>query len=274
MYEFDRSTPVTVVLRAHGGHVEIVAEERLTIQVDVQPMDAGEGAADAAAKTRVELEDDTLLVQSPGADHWLWRRTPKLRITVRVPAGSSLAAKSAAADIRATGIYGTVRADVASADVQVAEATGDVFLDAASGDLTVALVGGGLRIKTSSGTLRIGDVTGDVNAETASGEIYAGDLHGSVKASSASGDIEIGTLRQGSASLKTASGDVQVGVAPGAGVWMDLNTASGSSVSELTARGDEPPAGEPTKLELRVRTASGDIRVVRAAAGAPREAAA
>jgi DUF4097 and DUF4098 domain-containing protein YvlB len=273
MYEFDRSTPVTVVLRAHGGQVETVAEERLTVQVDVQPMDSSEGAAEAAAKTRVELEDDTLLVQSPGADNWLWRRTPKLRITVRVPAGSSLAAKSAAADIRATGVYRTVRADVASADVQVAEATGDVLLHAASGDLTVARVGGGLRIKSSSGALRIGDVIGDVSAETASGEIHAGDLHGSVKASSASGDITIGALRQGTASLKTASGDVQVGVAPGAGVWMDLNTASGSSVSELTARGDEPPAGELTQLELRVRTASGDIRVVRAA-GTQREAAA
>ena len=48
MYEFDRSTPVTVVLRAHGGAVEIVAEERLTAQVDVQPMSAG--GADASSE--------------------------------------------------------------------------------------------------------------------------------------------------------------------------------------------------------------------------------
>ena len=265
MYEFDRSTPVTVVLRAQGGQVEIVAEDRLTIEVSVQPMDAGSDAAvDAAAKTRVVLEDDTLLIQAPGSDHWLWRRTPKLRITARVPAGSSLAAKSAAADVRVTGVLSTVQVNVASADVEITEATGDVHLDAASGDLAIARVGGALRIKTASGALRIGDVTGDVSADTASGNIRTGALAGSAKVSSASGDIEIGSLRQGTATVRTASGDIQVGVAAGAGVWMDLSTASGRSTSDLTAHGEQPPAGQPTELELRVRSASGDIHVHRA----------
>ena len=273
MYEFDRSTPVTVVLRAQGGLVEIVAEERATIEVDVQPMDKSDTAADAAAKTRVVLEDGTLLIHAPGGDHWLWRRTPKLWISVKVPIGSSLAAKSAAADIRATGVYDTVQVNAASADIEITEATGDVHLDAASGELTVQRVGGALYIKSASGALRIGDVTGDVSAETASGAIRTGGVGGSLRATSASGSIEIGALRQGTANVRTASGDVNVGVAPGAGVWMDLNTASGSSTSDLTARGDEPPADAPTQLELRVRTASGDIRVHRAAT-APRETAA
>jgi len=33
MYEFDRATPVNVALRAHGGHVEITAEERSSVEV-------------------------------------------------------------------------------------------------------------------------------------------------------------------------------------------------------------------------------------------------
>ena len=263
MYEFDRATPVTVVLRAHGGAVEIVAEERLTATVDVQPMSSN--GAEAAQQTRVLLEDDTLLVQVPGAEGWSWRRSPKLRITVRVPLGSSVAGKTASADLRALGVYGDVRLEVASADIDLAEATGDVALEAASGDLTVGRVGGSLRAKSSSGDLRIGDVIRDVNAETASGNIRTGAIDGSARAFTASGDIEIGSLRQGKADIRSASGDITVGVAAGSAVWMDVNTSSGKSITDLTARGDVPPTDTPAELELRIRTASGDIRIHRAA---------
>ena len=263
MYEFDRSTPVTVVLRAQSGDIRIVAEERGTVEVDVQPM--GGNGTEAAQTTKVILEDDTLLIQVPGADFFSWRRTPKLLITARVPAGSGLAGKSAAADVRATGRYGTVQLDVASADVRLEEATGDVQLEAASGDLFVDRVGGSLRGKSSSGDVRIGDVTGDVTLETASGDIRTGAVGGSLRAKSASGDIEIGMLSQGKAVLNAASGDITVGVARGSNVWMDLNTASGKSVTDLAAQGDVPPADNPVELELRVKTASGDIRVRRAA---------
>jgi DUF4097 and DUF4098 domain-containing protein YvlB len=264
MYEFDRATPVTIVLRAHGGHVEIIAEERPTIEVEVTPLNSSDTTREAADRTHVALEDDTLLVQTPGNDYWSWRRSPKLAITIRVPAGSALAGKSSSADVRAAGVYSVVQLNVASADVQVEEVTGDALLDAASGDLSVARVGGGLRIKSSSGTVRVGDVTGDVSAETASGPIFVGSGHASLKAKTASGDIEVGLLRQGRAQIGTASGDVRVGVASGTGVWLDLDTASGKSTSDLTNHGDVPPAGKPTNLELRVRTASGDIHVHRA----------
>jgi DUF4097 and DUF4098 domain-containing protein YvlB len=264
MYEFDRSTPVTVALRAQGGHVEITAEERSTIVVEVTPLNDSDNTREAAERTKVVLEDDTLLVQTPGSEYWHWRRSPRLGITIRVPAGSALAGKTASAKVRAAGVYSVVQFDVASANIDVDEVTGDALLDAASGSLSIGRVGGALRIKSASGTLRIGDVTGDVMAETASGSIYLQSSGGSLKAKTASGDIEVGRLRQGQAKIGTASGDVRVGIATGTGVWLDLDTASGKSTSDLTNHGDVPPAGKPANLELRVRTASGDIHVHRA----------
>ena len=264
MYEFDRSTPVTVALRAQGGRVEITAEERATVEVQVAALDDNENAREAARRTRVVLEDDTLLVQVPGSEYWHWRRSPRLGISIKVPAGSALAGKSAAADVRAAGVYSILQLDVASADVEVDEVTGDAQLDAASGDLSIGRVGGGLRIKSSSGTLRIGDVTGDVNAQTASGAITMRSGGGSLRAKTASGNIEIGVLRHGQAQIAAASGDVRVGVAAGTGVWLDLDTAAGSSTSDLARHGEAPPADSPANLELRVRTASGDIHVHRA----------
>jgi DUF4097 and DUF4098 domain-containing protein YvlB len=270
MYEFDRSTPVTVVLRALGGIVDIVAEERLSIQVDVQPM--SNNGLEAAQNTRVELEDDTLVIHVPGAEFWTWRRTPKLKITARVPLGSSVVGKTASADVRLTGVYSDVRFDVASADVEVAEVTGDVALDAASGHLSVGRAGGSVRAKSASGSVRLGDVTGDVNADTASGNIRTGAITGSLRAATASGDIEIGSLHQGEASIRSASGDITVGVTPGTAIWMDVNTASGKSVTDLTAQGEHIP-DDQVELQLRVRTASGDIRVHRAPATTRKAAA-
>jgi hypothetical protein len=62
----------------------------------------------------------------------------------------------------------------------------------------------------------------------------------------------------------TASGDVSVGVAAGTGVWLDLNTASGSTTSDLAMGGGPSEGVREAALEVRIRTASGDIDVHRA----------
>ncbi|GIE95113.1 DUF4097 family beta strand repeat-containing protein [Paractinoplanes rishiriensis] len=255
MYEFERAAPVTVVLRALSGSVDITAEDRDGIEVEV----AAPGGGDAS-QTQVVLEGDSLVIRAPAG-----RRSPRLRIVARVPAGSSVAGESASADVRLAGRFADVQLGVASAAVNLAEATGNVRLDAASGDLTVGRVGGALHLKSASGELHAGDVTGDVTVETASGRIRLDAVGGSLRAGSASGTIEVGRLRRGQASVRTVSGDVQVGVAAGSALWMDLNTVSGRSTTDLTAQGDVPPADGPVELELRVRTVSGHIRIHRAA---------
>jgi DUF4097 and DUF4098 domain-containing protein YvlB len=256
MYEFDRSTPVTVSLRLQRGTAEVMAEDRRDAQVQI----LGEEAADHFT---VALEGDTLVVHAPESA-FSWRRTPEVHVVVKVPLDSALAAKSAAAEVRATGRWSTAQVNVASAHVHVDEVTGDAHLKAASGDLTVNRVGGSLRIGSSSGSLRVGDVTGDVKADTASGGIVLRRVDGSLQADTASGDIEVGVLSRGKTRMTTASGDVSVGVAAGTGVWLDLNTASGSTSSDLAMGGAAPGGTQEATLELRVRTASGDIDVHRA----------
>jgi DUF4097 and DUF4098 domain-containing protein YvlB len=268
MPEFDRSTPVTISLRAQRGTVDITAEERATITVDVRPLDSSDTSQEGAANTRVALEGDTLIVHAPEGSAWQLRRSPKLAITIRVPAGSSIEAKSAAADVRATGTFAVAQLNLASGDATIDEVTGDAHLTAASGDLTVGRVGGSLLLKSASGDLQAGDVTGDVSLETASGDIAVRSVGGSVRAGSASGDVEIGLVSRGEAQVKTASGDVAVGVAAGTGVWLDLNTASGTTSSDLTMEGSAPAEGRAA-LELRVRTASGDIHISRRARDVP-----
>lgn len=258
---FDRSTPVTVSLRLQRGTADIVAEDRPDTQVEI----IGEDGGDAADRFTVALEGDTLVVHAPEPS-WNLRRAPKVRVLIRVPLDSALAAKSWSADIQAIGRWSSSQANVASADVYVDEVTGDAHLKASSGELTVNRVGGSLRINSSSGRLRVGDVTRDVKAGTASGAVMIGRVGGSLQAETASGDIEVGVISSGKARLSTASGDVTVGVAAGTGVWLDLNTASGSTSSDLAMGGG---GAQEAALELRIRTASGDIDVHRAIGDLP-----
>jgi len=256
MMEFEYAAPVTVSLRMQRGSADLAAEDRSTAQVLI----TGEDGNDAADRFTVSLEGDTLVVHAPEGAGWNWRRQPKAHVVIRVPLDSALAVKSAAADIRATGRWATAHANVASADAHVEEVSGDAHLKAASGDLTIEKVGGGLRAVSSSGAVRVGDVTGDVTAETASGDISIRRAGASLQAGTASGDLEVGTISRGEARLRTASGDVSVGVAAGTGVWLDLNTASGKTSSDLAMVGE---LTEGATLELRIRTASGDIDVHR-----------
>ncbi|MCM4077615.1 DUF4097 family beta strand repeat-containing protein [Paractinoplanes hotanensis] len=264
MYEFPHPQPVTVALHARNGVVRLHAEDRDDIQVTVEPMDGKDSGREAAESTPVLLEGDTLVIGERDTVSWSLRRTPKLAITARVPAGSSLAGKSASADVAATGPWQTVKLDVASADVQIDEIAGDAALDSASGDLSVSRVGGSLRIGAASGDIRVGDVTGDVSAKSASGDMRLDAVDGRLRVSTASGDVRIGRLREGRSEIKTASGDVQVGIEAGAGVWLDVSTASGRTITDLTQQGAAPPAADGPAVELTVRTASGDIHLHRA----------
>jgi DUF4097 and DUF4098 domain-containing protein YvlB len=271
MQNFDRTTPVTVALRSQRGKVDIIAADGATVQVDVEPLDGSEAAQEAAGNTRVALEGDTLYIQTPHSNGWQWRRTPRLGITVRVPTGSSIAAKVASADVRATGRYAVAQIDLASGDAWVEEVTGDAHVKSASGDVTVGRVGGSLRIGSASGDLEVGDVAGDVNADAASGDIAIRSVGGSLKAGTASGDVTIGVVRRGQTRLHSASGDIEVGVAAGTGVWLDVSTASGSTRNELPMGTDSAPAGSQAAatLELHVRTASGDVHIRRVVGDVP-----
>jgi DUF4097 and DUF4098 domain-containing protein YvlB len=262
MPEFEHATPVTVSLRVERGDTKVFAERRQSVQVEIT-----ESGADVSDRFTVRLEDDTLIVHAPETTPWQWRRFPRTRIVIRVPEGSSLAAKSASGDINAAGRYATVQATLQSADVVVEQVDGDAQLKASSGDLRVAHVGGSLRLSTSSGDIVVGDVIGDVSVDTASGDITIEAAEASVRAETSSGDVKVRLLRRGKARLKTSSGDVSIGVAAGTGVWLDLNTSSGSTSNNLSMTTTPSADQQQATLELGVRTASGDIDVHRVAAG-------
>ncbi|GAA1812352.1 DUF4097 domain-containing protein [Planosporangium flavigriseum] len=263
MYEFDCPEPITLALRIAGGDAEIIAEERRDATVEVGPADNSEASRDAAARTRVELHDGTLHIEAPEWTGWLFRRGPRVRMSVRLPHDCALAVKVASADIRATGRYRSASVTSASGDADIEYVTGDASVHAASGDFRVGRVDGNLKINTASGDITVGYVGGDSIAHSASGDIAVDHAGGSLRATTASGDIAVRTATTGTVRANSASGDVSIGVAAGTGVWLDLSSISGDTRTDLTM-----PAGyadqSAATLTLQVRTVSGDIDVHRA----------
>jgi hypothetical protein len=81
----------------------------------------------------------------------------------------------------------------------------------------------------------------------------------------ASGDIDLRRVVSGEVKVNSASGDVVVGVAQGSRLWVDAQSLSGDTSSELELESGVPvETDEGPLVELRAVTMSGDISVRRA----------
>lgn len=259
MTDFHTPQPIHLRVNLPAGAVDVTAAETDRTTVDVAPQNDGDKAArQLADETKVELNGDELIIEVPRS--YRLRRTPALDIRVTVPLESAVTASVASAGFHSRCRLGRVHVNSASGDIEVEEASGEVEARTASGDTSVGRGGGLIRIYSASGAVRIGVAAAGFDINSASGDIVVGEVTGSSAARTASGDLDVRTARSGVIEAKTASGDVRVGVAPGTGVYLDLSTLSGDTTSHLQA--EAPPATGPD-LQLRLRTLSGDIDIVR-----------
>lgn len=266
MPEFPTPGPITVDIRLAGGSVDLHAEPRATAMVEVAPYDDSDASQEAADRTRVELSGDTLVIAAPDVSGWLLRRSPRLRVSVRVPTGSGVRLKVATADITCHGEWADVRLGTAAGDAYIEAVTGDLTVNTASGDVRAVRVGGRLTVKTASGDVSAQDVAGSVDVKSASGDLQVEDAGADLSATTASGNVTVGASRHGTVKTTTVAGDVSIGVVSGTGVWLDLNTLSGRTQSDLTLTGGGDP-GTPSAtgpdLTVQVRTVSGNIDIHR-----------
>src|SRR5581483_2965860 len=171
---------------------------------------------------------------------------------IRCPAGSSVTAKTKSADVTARGTIGGLDVRTASGDVEAVDVAGSVNVKSASGDIRIHAVRGGPNVQTASGDVEIDAADADVHAMAVSGA------------------LELGAVVRGQVNAQSVSGDVTVGVRRGSTAYLDCNTLSGDTSSDLDLQGDAPADGGPL-VEVRVKTVSGDIRITRAPAPAQSE---
>ncbi|MEV8228870.1 DUF4097 family beta strand repeat-containing protein [Streptomyces sp. NPDC079167] len=179
MQTFTTPAPVAAILDIPAGRIQIIAADRPDTTVEILPANASKSRdVKAAEQTEVAYSDGALRIEAPAATNRVLGSSGFVEITVQLPAGSRVEARSASAEVRGVGRLGDVTLDSAQGSVKLDETEG-ARLTLQAGDITVGRLGGPAQISTLKGDLRITEaVRGSVTLRTEYGEISVGAARG------------------------------------------------------------------------------------------------
>jgi hypothetical protein len=215
MQTFDTPTAISVILDIPAGRVQFVAADRPDTTVEVLPADASKSRdGKAAQQTTVGYRDGVLRIEVPVKNQY-FGPGGSIDVTVHLPAGSRIEARTAAAELRTTGPLGDVTFEGAHGVVKLDEAA-SIHLTAHVGDVEVGRLGGPAQISTQKGDIRIAEAThGTVVLRTQAGSISVGAAAGvsaTLDAGTSHGRIDNSLKNDGTADLAihatTSYGDI------------------------------------------------------------------
>ena len=269
---FEVSGPIELDLRLASGEIEIdpSLDGRVEISLEAHDDDSQRLIDEARVELQDHAERQRVIVDVPnrrggGFSFGLVFGRSGITCRVRCPEASLVSVKSKSADVLARGTIGGLSVQTASGDVEVDRVLGDVSVKSASGDIEAREIGDGTSIQTASGDVHIEVARGSVTIATASGDVRIGEAYDDVSANTVSGDPDHGAVMTGTVAAHSVSGDVRIGVRRGSRVYLDCNTVSGDTSSDLELTPDAA-TGDGPLVEIRAKTVSGDIRITRALA--------
>ncbi|MFG2402122.1 DUF4097 family beta strand repeat-containing protein [Streptomyces lydicus] len=190
MQKFDTPTPISAVLAISAGRIQLIAADRADTTIEVLPTNASKSRdVKAAEQTTVEYTDGVLRIETSAKNQYLGP-SGAIEVTVKLPAGSRIEAKTASTELRTVGRLGDVAFEGAYHQIKIDEAK-SLRLTAVDGDVEVGRLGGPAEISTARGDIRITEATG------------------------------------GTVVLRTQSGDITIGAAAGVSATLDAGTSYG-----------------------------------------------
>lgn len=177
MQKFDTPTPapISAVLNIPAGRLQIIAADRADTTVEIRPANpANSRDTKTAEQTEITYTNGILRIHTPEPDNQFLGHPGSVEITIQLPAGSHIEAKTAAAEFRAVGRLGNITFDGAHHHTKIDEAAG-VRLTATDSDIEIGRLTGPTQITTARGTIRITEaVAGTLDLRTQSGDITVG----------------------------------------------------------------------------------------------------
>ncbi|MFD0356435.1 DUF4097 family beta strand repeat-containing protein [Streptomyces sp. NPDC127110] len=201
MQKFATAAAIAAVLDVPAGNIRFIAADRADTTVEVLPANAAKSRdVKAAQETAVEFRDGVLRITGPKKNQ-VFGASGSVEVTVQLPAGSSVEAKTASAEFRGVGRLGEVSLESAHGTVKLDETAG-LRLVLAAGDVAVGRLGGSADIRTQKGDLTIAEAAG------------------------------------GTVTLRTEHGDISVGAARGTSASLDAGTSYGRISNTLRNSGE------------------------------------
>ncbi|MFE7551432.1 DUF4097 family beta strand repeat-containing protein [Streptomyces gardneri] len=219
--QFPTTAPIAVALAVPAGLVRFIAADRADTTVEVLPADAAKSNdIKAAEQVTVAFADGVLRIEAAEAKNRILGNSGSVEVTVQLPAGSHVEAKTAAAELHGVGRLGDVTFDSAQGTVKLDE-TASAHLTLQAGDITVGRLGGAAELSTQQGNIRITEALG-----------------GSVVLRTDSGDLEVGAAHGVSATLDagTTHGRITNTLRNSEGAGAGLNIQATTAYGDITAR--------------------------------------
>jgi DUF4097 and DUF4098 domain-containing protein YvlB len=221
MQKFATPAPVSAVLDIPAGRIRFIASDRTDTTVEILPADASKSRdVKAAEQTEVAFADGVLRIDSSAVRNRALGPSGSVEVTVQLPAGSSVQAKAADAELRGVGRLGDVTFESARGSVKLDE-TGGAVLGLLAGDISVGRLGGPAEISTKKGDLEIAEAMG-----------------GKVVLRTDAGDVTVGAARGVSASLDagTSYGRIDNALRNAEGAAAGLTIQATTAYGDITAR--------------------------------------
>ncbi|MGW6395847.1 DUF4097 family beta strand repeat-containing protein [Streptomyces sp. NPDC055103] len=202
MQKFHTPAAIVTVLNVPAGLIRLIAADHADTTVEVLPANASNSNdIKAAERVSVAYADGVLRIEAAEAKSRILGNSGSVEVTVQLPAGSGVEAKTATAEIRGVGRLG---------DVSYESAQGTVKLD----ETAAARI-----------TLQAGDIT-------------VGRLGGAAELATQKGDIKVVEALAGAVVLRTESGDLEIGAGRGVSATLDAGTTYGRITNTLQNAGD------------------------------------
>jgi Putative adhesin len=275
-WDFDTPGPVRLNLAVPIGTVDIDTVEGEATHVQLEGTPDVQDLVDAAiveARPRGGGHEVFVEVRRRSGFFISFGQGPDLRLRVTCPPDPDVVVQTKSGDIRGRGRFASAEVKTASGDINLDTVAGDLRVKTAAGDFSVIECQGPAHIQSTSGDVSVQHAASDITVQAVSGDVWIRDAAGSTRVNTVSGDQRLDAVVEGTVETHAVSGDIIVGVRRGSMVYVDANTISGSTSSELDL-GDAPaePAGDADDgpmVEVRAKTVSGDISITRAPAPTP-----
>ncbi|UUU45202.1 DUF4097 domain-containing protein [Streptomyces sp. NBC_00162] len=221
MQKFATPAPIATVLDIPAGLIRFIAADRADTTVEVRPVNASSSRdVKAAEQTTVEYVDGVLRIAAAPAKNRILGHSGSVEVTVQLPAGSRVEAKTAAAELRGVGRLGDVTLEAAQGSIKLDETAG-ARLTLLAGDISVGRLGGPAQISTQKGDIQVAEA-----------------VRGAVELRTEAGNLSIGAARGVSASLDagTAYGRIHNALKNTDGATAGLTIHATTAYGDITAR--------------------------------------
>jgi Putative adhesin len=258
------------------GVVEI---DNVAGSIELQGWDKSEVAVSGTVGKDVERVDVTsdgnrtsVRVVLPQGHHW-GSQDGSARLSIRVPAASSISASLVSSDLKVSAIRGGLELRTVSGNIR-GEGGGDVHANAVSGDIHLDVPAAKLiEVKTISGDIVLSGKAAEIEATTVSGTAHL--TLGTVSRArfkTISGDITAALTAAPDAEIEgeSVSGDIKLEFASTPAADFDIQTISGDIDNCFGPKPNESRHGPGARLSfktgdggahVRVLTRSGDVRL-------------